>query len=385
MRVIYLDNNATTRVAPEVLEAMLPWLRDEYGNPSSLHVLGQRAADAVAAARSSVARLIGAGPSEIVFTSGGTEANQTALHATLARARAGQRIVTSAVEHPAVLEPLEVAEARGFTVERVAVAPSGRVDPGAVCERIDSDCALVSVMWANNETGVVNDVASIGAVCRERGVPFHVDAVQAAGKLALDLGRTPIDLCTLSAHKLHGPKGVGALYVRRGYELDAWQRGGGQENERRAGTENVPGIVGFGRAAELARAFIEGGGDAELARLRDRLEAGLLERVPDSHVNGGAEARTPNTTNLRCAGVSGEALVMLLSEQGICASTGSACSSARHAPSHVLEAMGLAPEEVSGSVRLSLSRETTEEQVERCLQIVPEVVGQLRTLAGLDR
>jgi cysteine desulfurase len=240
-------------------------------------------------------------------------------------------------------------------------------------------------MWANNETGVVHDVASVGAVCRERGVPFHVDAVQAAGKLALELGRTPIDLCTLSAHKLHGPKGVGALYVRRGSAFEAWQRGGGQENERRAGTENVPGIVGFGRAAELARSSFSAGGSAELARLRDRLEAGLLERVPDCHVNGGTQERTPNTTNLRFAGVSGEALVMLLSEEGICASTGSACSSARHAPSHVLAAMGLAPEQVSESLRLSLSRETTDEQVDLCLEVVPRVVGQLRSLAGHDR
>ena len=385
MRVIYLDNNATTRVAPEVLEAMLPWLQDDYGNPSSLHVLGQRAADSVAAARASVARLIGASASEVVFTSGGTEANQTALHAALAHAQGRQRILTTAVEHPAVLEPLEVAEARGFAVERIAVAPSGRLDIEALSERIDSDCALVSVMWANNETGVVNDVASIGAVCRERGVPFHVDAVQAAGKFALELGRTPIDLCTFSAHKLHGPKGVGALYVRRGSSFDAWQRGGGQEDERRAGTENVPGIVGFGRAAELARAFISAGSSAQLARLRDRLEAELLERLPDCRVNGGGEERTPNTTNLRFAGVSGEALVMLLSEEGICTSTGSACSSARHAPSHVLEAMGLAPAEVSESLRFSLSRETTDEQLERCLEVVPRVVGQLRSLAGHDR
>jgi cysteine desulfurase len=381
--LIYLDNNATTRVLPEVLDAMLPWFGEDFGNASSLHFLGQRAADAVAAARSSVARLVGAAsPREIVFTSGATESNQSAIHAALAARPAARRVVTTAVEHAAVLEPLEALAGRGLEVVRVGVDAQGRLDHDALEAALGPGCALVSVMWANNETGAVHDVARIGAACRTDGIPFHVDAVQAAGKLPLALASLPVDMASFSAHKLHGPKGVGCLYVRRGFPFEAWQKGGGQEDERRAGTENVPGIVGFGRAAELARQALERGALAEVARLRDRLEQGLCTALSGVRVHASGLPRVPNTTNLRFEGISGEALVALLSEAGICAATGSACSSGRQAPSHVLLAMGLSPAEASGSLRLSLSRETTPAEIDTTLGVLPGLVAQLRALAG---
>jgi cysteine desulfurase len=383
--VIYLDNNATTPVAPEVLAGMLPWFAERFGNASSLHRLGQESADAVEAARGRLARLVGATAAEIVFNSGATEANNTAIRSAVRAQPDKRRLVTSAVEHPSVLEPLEALERDGYEIVRAPCLSSGRLDLEALLPTIDARCALVSILWANNETGVVNDVQAIGEVCRAQRVPFHVDGVQAAGKLPLRLAGLPIDTCSFSAHKLHGPKGVGALYLRRGHPFEPLLRGGGQEKERRAGTENVPAIVGFGLAAELAAKWLATDGPQRLTALRERLERGLAERCGDVHVHGQDAPRIPNTANVRFGGLSGEALVLLASEEGVALSTGSACASGRHAPSHVLLAMGLAPEEASASVRFSLARGTSEGEIERCLELLPPLVAQLRSLAPQGR
>jgi cysteine desulfurase len=383
MEPIYLDNNATTRPAAEVLELMWPCFTERYGNASSLHELGVAAADAIAAARANVARLIGArDPARVVFTSGGTESDQTALRSAWARRGKRRKIVTTAVEHSAVLEPLAQLEREGALGERVGVRPSGRLDESELLDRVDDDTALVAVMWANNETGAIHPVERIAAGCRARGVPLHVDAVQACGKLSMRVDELGADYVALSGHKLHGPKGVGALWVRPGVELVPFVRGGPQERERRGGTENVPAIVGLGRAAQLARAWLASDGPGRLAALRDRLERGLLERIAGASVHAGEVPRVPNTTNLRFEGLSGEALVLLLSGEGICASTGAACASSRHKPSHVLLAMGLGPAEAGSSVRFSLSRYTTEDEILRTLEVVPSAVSRLRALAG---
>lgn len=381
---VYLDNNATSALAPEVLEAMLPWLRGRCGNPSSLHRAGTDAADAVARARRAVARLIGArSPREIVFTSGGSEADVAALRsaARLAAQRGARRVVGTRIEHAAVLETLRALEREGFELALADCDDQGRID-AAHFERLldETPCALATAMWANNETGVIQDVARLGAAARARGVPFHVDAVQAVGKLALDVSALPIDTLALSAHKFHGPKGVGALYVRRGAEFAPLFTGGPQEDGRRAGTENVPGIVGLGRAAELALERLRRA--SEIAALRDRLEAGLCAALPGVRVHGAGAPRLPNTTNLAFAGLSGEALVTLLSELGLCASTGSACASGKQAASHVLQAMGCDLVETSSSLRLSLGQDTTPQDVEAALERIPSAVRRLRALAG---
>ena len=382
---LYFDNNATTAPAPEVLAAMWPCFTEHFGNASSLHSHGEAAAKAIAAARAAFARLVGAGsPGRIVFTSGATESNNTAIHAALSRDPSRRRVVTTAVEHPAVLEPLARAERDGLELVRVGVDREGRLDPRELCAAIDDRTALVSAMSVNNETGVIHDLAGVAERARAVGALFHVDAVQACGKLPLDLEALGCDLASFSAHKLHGPKGVGALYVRRGVELEPLLRGGPQESERRGGTENVPGIVGFGKAATLARDWLATDGPARLAALRDRLESGLLERLPGTVVHGGGAPRVGNTTNLRFPGISGEALVGLASDEGLCVSTGAACSSSRHRPSHVLVAMGLDGPEASSSVRLSLSRTTTEAEVEAALGVLVATVGRLRALAGVS-
>jgi cysteine desulfurase len=381
---VYLDNNATSVLAPEVLEAMLPWLRGRCGNPSSLHRAGTDAADAVARARRAVARLIGArSPREIVFTSGGSEADVAALRsaARLAAQRGARRVVGTRIEHAAVLETLRALEREGFELALADCDGQGRID-AAHFERLldEAPCALATAMWANNETGVLQDVARLGAAARARGVPFHVDAVQAAGKLAVDVSALALDTLALSAHKFHGPKGVGALYVRRGAPFAPLVTGGPQEDGRRAGTENVPGIVGLGLAAELALERL--GRAAEIAALRDRLEAGLCAALPGVRVHGAGAPRLPNTTNLAFEGISGEALVTLLSELGLCASTGSACASGKQAASHVLQAMGCDLVETSSSLRLSLGQDTTPQDIEAALERIPEAVRRLRALAG---
>ncbi|MCC6408253.1 MAG: aminotransferase class V-fold PLP-dependent enzyme [Planctomycetes bacterium] len=381
--MIYLDNNATTRIAPEVAQAMQPWLTERWGNPSSLHRFGDEALEAVGAARASLARLLGARhASELVFTSGATEANHLALHQARFASPERRRVITSAVEHAAVLEPSAALAREGFTVVRAEVAPSGALEVERLLAGLDERCALVSVMWANNETGAVHDVAAIGKRCRELGIRFHVDAVQAVGKLPIALRDLPIDYLSLSAHKFHGPKGVGALWVRRESPFEPLIRGGGQESDRRAGTENVLGIVGLGAAAELARTWLASGGPNAVAALRHRLETRLVERLGPLEIAAASIARTPNTTQLVFGDVSGEALVLALSEAGVCASSGSACSSGTHAPSHVLLALGKTPAEASSSLRLSLSRYTTEAEVDEAAELVAQAVRDLRSLLG---
>jgi cysteine desulfurase len=384
MASLYFDNNATTRLAPEAFEAMRPWLEGDCGNPSSLHFLGTAAADAVARARGQVAKLIGAAfPREVAFTSGGTESNTAAIRSAVRVHPDRRRIVATAVEHPAILEPLDELARRGYDIARVGVDRQGRLDIERMLGAIGPDCALVTAMWANNETGAVHDVKAVGEAARAHGVPFHVDGVQAAGRIPIHVESLPIDTCSFSAHKLHGPKGVGALYVRRTSAFEPLLRGGGQEEERRAGTENVPGIVGFGRAAELASAWLADPANVQrLTALRDQLERELCARIADVDVHAKDAVRVPNTANLRFDGVSGEALLMLLSHEGVCVSTGSACASLKQAPSHVLLAMGESIEQASSSLRFSLSRYTGAQELAQLVEIVPRLVADLRALGG---
>lgn len=381
MVTIYLDNNATTAVDPQVVRALTPYFTEHYGNPSSLHGLGEEAAQALAQARAHLARLVGCAPKRLMFTSGGSESNQTAIRAACARSGVRRRIVTTAVEHSAVIEPTAALEHEGFEIVRVRVDGAGRVDHDELERSVDERTALVSVMWANNETGVVHDVAAARAVAERAGARLHVDAVQAAGKIPIDVAALGADYVSFSGHKLHAPKGVGALFVRDEDEFEPLVRGGPQESERRGGTENVPGVVGFGAAAKLARAWLEGPGPAELCELRDSFEDELAERLEGFTVHGRGAPRTPNTSNFRVEGVSGEALTQWLAGEGVCVSTGAACSSSRHRPSHVLLAMGLAPAQASQSVRVSLSRFTTPEEIAAAVEHLVAAVGRLRSLA----
>jgi cysteine desulfurase len=383
--MIYLDNNATTQVDPAVREAMLPYLGELYGNPSSTHRFGQESRQAVEKGRHQVALLLGCDVRELIFTSGGTESDNAAIQGLLAtRAAGGARkvIVTSSVEHSAVRTPVQVLAKSGYAVVEIGVDGHGALDMerfAAVIAERAAEIALVSIMWANNETGVLFDVERIGALCREFGVPLHVDGVQAVGKIPVALKDLPVDVFSVSAHKFHGPKGVGALYVRRGMRWQPWIRGGPQERDRRGGTENVVGIVGMGVAAELAaRALASGDEWQRVARLRNELERGILERIPDSHVNGDPAHRLPNTTNIGFAGLEAEAILLLLSEQEICASAGAACSSGSLEPSHVLRAMALPDRIAHGAVRFSLSRRTTSADVEGALAVLPGVIERLR-------
>lgn len=377
---IYLDNNATTRPAPEVVEAMLPILREDYGNPSSIHSLGQHAQHAIEEARHRVATLIGADAREIVFTSGGTEADNLAILGTLAARSAKRHVVTTAVEHSAVLSLCERLAKQGLRVTIIGVDRLGRLDLDAFAAALDDDTAIASVMYANNESGVIFPIERVAAIAAEKGVPLHVDAVQAAGKLPIDVRPVPIQLMSLSAHKLHGPKGVGALYVRRGTRLRGQQVGGHQERDIRPGTENVPGIIGFGAAAELALRELPAM-QSRVAALRDRLETGLLERFPFSHVLGDRSVRLPNTTFVGFEALEAEAVLIAMSEAGLCASSGSACSSGSLEPSHVVRAMGVEDRIAHGAIRLSLSRYSTREEIDETLQRMPAIISRLRALA----
>ncbi len=380
--MIYLDHNATTPVLDGVREAILPWLGARCGNPSSAHPLGEEAADALRAARGHVARLAGADPRAIVFTSGGTEATATALRSAVQAAGARRTIVTSTVEHSATLEPLEELEAQGWTIVRVAVDGEGRLDRAALDAALDERVALVSLQTANNETGVLFDLDGIGPACRRAGARLHVDAVQSLGKAPIDLRGLDVDYASLSAHKLHGPKGCGALYVRAGAPFAALLVGGPQENRRRAGTENVPGIVGFGRAAELAADALRSDAAARMARLRDAFERTVLEHVPDVRVHGARAPRLPNTTNLAFGGLDAEALLLQLGAVGVCASAGSACHAQARRPSHVLLAMGCSAAEAAGSLRFSLGRTTRAEEIEEAAGRVAEAAAALRGLVS---
>jgi cysteine desulfurase len=380
MDVIYLDNNATTMPAPEVVAAMTAALAESWGNPSSQHGMGQRAQHAIEQARAQVAGLIGAEPREIVFTSGGTEADNLAILGTLEAYPKKRHIVTTTVEHPAVLTVCERLEKEGYRVTCVGVDRLSRLDLDAFEAALDDDTALASVMYANNETGVIFPIDRVAEIAAARGVVLHVDAVQAAGKTPIDVRKTPVTLMSLSAHKMHGAKGVGALYVRRGARLRGRQIGGHQERDLRTGTENVPGIVGFGVAAELARNEPPDV-RTRIASLRDRLETGILERFDYAHVNGDREHRMPNTTNIGFASLEAEAVLIALSEAGVCVSSGSACSSGSLEPSHVLRAMGVDERVAHGAIRFSLSRYTTLAEVDAALERLPKVLARLAALA----
>jgi len=378
MRRIYFDHNATTPVDPAVLAEMLPYLSSEYGNASSVHSFGQSARGAVERARESVAALIGARPAEIVFTSGGTESDNAAICgiAGAAANRPAERghIITTAIEHAAVLHTCQALERRGVEVAYLPVSRDGIVDPQDVRRALRPETLLISVMHANNELGTLQPIEEIGRIAAEAGVTFHTDAVQSAGKVPLDVAQLGVHLLSLSAHKLCGPKGVGALYVRKGVRLEPLMHGGHSERDRRAGTENVPAIAGFGKAAELARAHLAEYG-ARVAALRDRLEQGLMERIPGARINGRAATRTPNTCNMLFPGVESESLVIALDLQGLACSAGAACSSGATDPSHVLAAIGLSSAEARASVRLSLGRTNTDEDIARALEIIPAVVA----------
>ncbi|HVA37167.1 MAG TPA: aminotransferase class V-fold PLP-dependent enzyme [Candidatus Dormibacteraeota bacterium] len=381
MTRIYLDNAATTPVRPEVVEAMLPYFTSVGYNPSSLHAEGQAARAALDAARERVAALLGAHPKEIVFTGGGSEADTLAIHgAARAAARAGRRgrLVTSAIEHHAVLHALDALEREGFEALRLPVDGEGFVDPEAFARAVESPTTLASIMLANNEIGTVEPVAGLAAAARERGAVFHTDAVQAAGQVALDVRTLGVDLLSISAHKFNGPKGVGALFVRRGLPLDPIVYGGGQEHGARAGTENVAGIVGLARALELAVGDLAERA-ARTAALRDRLARGILA-IPDTRLLGppGGEGRLPNNLSVAFAGVSGEALLIRLDLEGVAVSTGSACASGIPEPSHVVWAIGLEPGYAGGVVRFSLGRETSSEEVDRVAALVAGVVEEMR-------
>ncbi|MCS6960408.1 MAG: cysteine desulfurase NifS [Pseudanabaenaceae cyanobacterium SKYGB_i_bin29] len=379
MTVTYLDNNATTPVAPEVVEAMLPYLTELYGNPSSMHSFGGRVAKALQTAREQVADLIGALPAEIVFTSCGTEGNNTAIRSALASFPDRRHIITTQVEHACVLNLCKTLEKQGYRVTYLSVDSKGMLDLMELEAALTGDTAIVSTMYANNETGVIFPVEEIGQLVKSHGALFHVDAVQAVGKVPINLQNSPIDFLTLSGHKFHAPKGVGALFIRRGVRFRPLLIGGHQEKNRRGGTENVASIVGLGRAAELARQNIEK--MLAVQALRDYLEQGILTTIPDTVVNGKGSPRLPNTSNIGFKYIEGEAILLLLDREGICASSGSACTSDSLEPSHVLRAMGLPYSVLHGSIRFSLSRYTTLAEVERLLAVMPTIVAKLRALS----
>ena len=383
MERIYLDYAATTPTHPEVVRAMLPHFTDTFGNPSSIYSYGQEAKGAVEEARVKVASLISARDEEIVFTSGGTEADNFALKGVaFANESRGNHIVTSSIEHHAVIETCKFLERRGFSVTYLPVDEYGLVDPDDVKGAITDKTVLISIMHANNEMGTMEPITEIGRIAREAGVYFHTDAVQTVGHIPVDVNALGVDLLSMSAHKLCGPKGVGALYIRKGTKLLPFIHGGEQERRRRASTENVPGIVGFGKAAELAQQEI--GGEVErLTYLRDQLINGLLERIDHVRLNGHPVTRLPNNVNISVDFVEGESMLLNLDLEGICASSGSACSSSSLEPSHVLLAMGLPHEQAHGSLRFSLGKWTTEEEIERVLDVLPGIVAKLRAMSPL--
>ena len=380
MKTIYFDNNATTKVAEEVLAEMEPFFCELYGNPSSMHTFGGQISHKIRHAREQVAGLLGCEPSEIIFTSGGTESDNAAIDGTLAAVPNKRKVITTRVEHPAVLSVSRELENRGYTVAELGVDKLGRLDLSELEENIDDDTALVTIMYANNETGVIFPIERIAELVTSRDVIFHTDAVQAVGKIPLNLLESNIDLLSLSGHKLHGPKGVGVLYVRKGTRLSPYMLGGHQEGGRRAGTENVPGIIGLGKACELAAKNIEEE-NRKVKYLRDKLEIAILKSCPDCRLNGDKDNRLPNTTNISFEYIEGEAILLLLDRFGICASSGSACTSGSLEPSHVLRAMGVPFTAAHGSIRFSLSRYNTEEEVDYTIEKMPQIVNQLRELS----
>lgn len=385
MRRIYLDHNATTPLAPEVFEAMKPYLLADFGNASSIHWFGQQASAAVETAREQVARLLNARPNEIVFTSGGTESDNAAIFGILEAARpqgdyAAKHVISTTIEHHAVLYSLKALERRGVRVTYVRVGSSGVVDPDDIEGAIRPDTVLITVMHANNELGTIQPIDEIGGIAQEHDTYFHTDAVQSVGKIPVDVQKLGVDLLSLSAHKLYGPKGVGALYIRKGTILRPLLYGGHHERDRRPGTENVAGIVGLGKAAELAHERLSDEG-ARVSALRDCLEEGILQCVPQAAVNGDVRRRLPTTTNLRFDYIEGEGFVIAMDLRGIACSTGAACSSGSLEPSHVLSAIGLTPDQARSSIRFSLGPFNTADDIEQTLEVLPAVVEQLRSVS----
>jgi cysteine desulfurase len=380
MKTIYFDNNATTMVAPEVLEAMKPFFGELYANPSSMHTFGGQVAHHVKKAREQVAALLGCEPSEVVFTGCGTESDNWAINGVLATVPHKRKVITTRVEHPAVLTTVRELANRGYNVVELSVDSEGRLDPAEYEAELDENTALVTIMYANNETGVMFPVEKLAAMARAKGVTFHTDAVQTVGKVPLDLSKSSIDLLSISGHKLHAPKGTGVLYVRKGTRILPYMTGGHQEGGRRAGTENVPSIVGLGKACEMAREFIVDE-NTRVKALRDRLENAILANSPDCRVNGGKAERLPNTTNISFEFVEGEAILLLMDRYGVCASSGSACTSGSLEPSHVLRAMGVPFTAAHGSIRFSLSRYNTQEEIDFVAERMPAVIKRLRELS----
>jgi cysteine desulfurase len=381
MDVVYLDNNATTRVAPEVVEAMLPYLSEYYGNPSSMHSFGGNVGKKIKAARQHVANLIGASPNEIIFTSCGTESDGTAIRAAIESNPDRKQIVTSRVEHPAIKNLYETLSKQSYQVTFVPVDNEGRLDLDYLYQSLNDDTAIVSLMWANNETGVIFPVEKISREVKDRGIIFHTDAVQAANKIPLDVNTTGVDMLSLSGHKFHAPKGIGVLYVRKGTKFSPYMIGGHQEEGRRGGTENVASIIAIGKAAKLAKQHLEENSYACVSELRDKLESTLLERITYSMVNGDTDNRLPNTTSIAFEYVEGEAILLMMNEHGICASSGSACTSGSLEPSHVLRAMGVPFTAAHGSIRFSLSRYTTEKEIDFVIEKMPPIIERLRELS----
>src|SRR5262245_52805652 len=380
MRRVYLDNNATTPLLPEVFEAMRPFYQDEFGNASSIHRYGQHARAAVEKARGAVAALLNARPAEIVFVSGGTEADNLAL---FGLARKGDHVVTAAIEHHAVLNTSKRLEQMGCELTVVPVNGRGEIDPDDVRKALRPNTRLVSIMMANNETGVVQPVEEVGRIAREADIFFHTDAVQAAGKIPVDVEKIGCDALSISGHKLHAPQGTGALYIRKGTLLQPLIYGGSHERQRRAGTENLPGIVGLGKAAEIAKHWLDSDGPAEMSEMRDGLQRAVLNAVESAGVKGLGDTRGPNTTNIWFDYVEGEALVIALDLKGLAVSSGAACSSGAIEPSHVLLAMGLSQQRARSSVRVSMGKQTTRDDVDFAIRVIPETVARLREISPL--
>ncbi|MBU4259177.1 MAG: cysteine desulfurase NifS [Proteobacteria bacterium] len=380
MKVIYVDNNATTKVAPEVLQEMLHYFSEFYGNPSSMHSFGGQVGLKLKEARAKIANLIGAEPDEILFTSCGTESDSTAIRAAIISNPDKKHIITSRVEHPAVKNLCEYLSKNGYRVTFVPVDREGRLDLDFLYRNLSDDTAIVSTMWANNETGVIFPIEEIVQVVKERGIVFHTDAVQAVGKVPVDVRKVEVDMLSISGHKIHAPKGVGSLYIRKGTKYSPFLIGGHQEKGRRGGTENVASIIGLGKAGELAIDNI-GKESVRVKYLRDKLENEILKRIPNSMVNGDRENRLPNTTNISFEFVEGEAILLMMDEFGICASSGSACTSGSLEPSHVLRAMGVPFTAAHGSIRFSLSVYNTEEEIDYIIEKLPPIITRLRELS----
>ncbi|MBU2498573.1 MAG: cysteine desulfurase NifS [Proteobacteria bacterium] len=380
MKTIYLDNNATTQVAPEVLEEILPYFHDLYGNPSSAHSFGGQVGKKIRESREQVAAFLGAEPEEIIFTSCGSESDNTAVMSALATQGGKRHVVTSRVEHPAIKSLGAHLANRGYRVTEIPVSGDGHLDMDRYEKSLTPDTAIVSLMWANNETGVLFPVEKAAILARQRGLLFHTDAVQVVGKMPVDMKKSPIDMLSLSGHKIHAPKGIGVLYVRRGTKFSPFLIGGHQERGRRGGTENTAGIIGMGKTCELAALRMEDE-NTRVKGLRDKLEEGILSKVPSCRVNGDRLNRIPNTTNISFESVEGEAILLMMDEFGICASSGSACTSGSLQPSHVLRAMGVPFTMAHGSIRFSLSVYNTEEEIDLVLEKVPEIIERLRSFS----